>query len=245
YWMNDIEACGAAYRERLELAEATRDQKLIADAHYDIGFLSVVANDPRGLLEHEQLALDMYEAIGEDGGAMWARQALGLANFLVGEYAEARDMEMQNHEQFRQKGSPFQVVDSMTFLSGVNFRLGEPATAWHWMLQALDFFAEHDNASGIARTLGMAAILLVNDGDAELGARVAGATYELSRQKGVMVAPVTVLHLTDPRQTAAERLGRDRADALIEDGAMTPLDQIVETVRTAPVPGGSPVPSGG
>ena len=245
YWMNDIEACGAAYRERLELAEATRDQKLIADAHYDIGFLSVVANDPRGLLEHEQLALDMYEAIGEDGGAMWARQALGLANFLVGEYAEARDMEMQNHEQFRQKGSPFQVADSMTFLSGVNFRLGEPATAWRWMLQALDFFAEHDNASGIARTLGMAAILLVNDGDAELGARVAGATYELSRQKGVMVAPVTVLHLTDPRQTAAERLGRDRADALIEDGAMTPLDQIVETVRTAPVPGGSPVPSGG
>src|SRR4029078_3561720 len=26
YWMNDFEACGAAYRERLELAERTGDQ---------------------------------------------------------------------------------------------------------------------------------------------------------------------------------------------------------------------------
>jgi predicted ATPase/class 3 adenylate cyclase len=236
YWMNDIEACAAAYRERLELAEATGDKQLIADAHYDVGFLYVVGNDPQRLLEHEQLALYLYESLGAESGAMWARQALGLGKFLVGDYAQARDMEMKNHAVFRARGSPFQVADSMTFLAGVNFRLGEPETAWRWILQALDFFAEHDNASGIARSLGMAAIILVEDGDVELGTRVTGATFELSRQKGVMVAPVTVLHLPDPRETAAQRLGEERATALLDDGAATPIEEIIEQVKAAPVP---------
>jgi len=239
YWMNDLDACGNAYRERVVLAEATGDPLLIADAHYDVGFLSVIAQDPKGVLEHEQLALDIYERIGNDTGAMWARQALGLANFLAGDYAQARDVEVKNQEEFRRKGSPFQVADSMTFLAGVNYRLGEPDVSWRSMLGALDFFAEHDNASGLARVLGMAAILLLDHGDVELGARVTGATYELSRQKGVMVAPVTVLHLPDPRQTAVERLGQERATALMDDGAMTPIDDIVEKVKSAAVRQGS------
>jgi hypothetical protein len=244
--MNDFEACGTAYRERLELAEGTGDPLLIADAHYDIGFLSVIAKDPRGLLEHEEHALRIYESIGNAAGARWARQALGLANFLVGEYAQARDIETRNQVEFRAQGSPFQVADSNTFLSGVNFRLGEPEASWRYMLDALAFFAEHDNASGLARALGMAAILQVHFGDAELGARVTGATFELSKQKGVMVAPVTVLHLPDPRETAVEKLGPERAAALLDDGAMTPLPEIIAAVNAAPAPSApsaAPTPS--
>jgi len=245
YWMNDIEACDAAYRERLAIAEGLDDSALLADAHYDIGFLSVIGKDPQGLLEHEQLALRLYESTGDDGGSMRARQALGLALFLVGDYATARDIEAKNQQEFREKGSPFQVADSMTFLSGANLMLGEAEASWRWMLEGLAFFAEHDNASGITRALGMAAIILVNHGDVELGARVTGATFELSRQKGVMIAPLTVLHMPDPRDTAARRLGQDRAAALMEDGAMTPLPEIIELVKAAPVPQGRPVPSGG
>src|SRR5437879_11378639 len=38
----------------LALAESTGDQQLLADAHYDLGFLSVVAKDPKGLLERSE-----------------------------------------------------------------------------------------------------------------------------------------------------------------------------------------------
>jgi predicted ATPase/class 3 adenylate cyclase len=236
YWMNDIEACRAAYTERVGLAQAIGEDPLLADAEYDVGFLSLIDQDPERLLDHEQRALDLYEALGDDGGAMRARQAVGLAHFLKGEYGLAQEYELRNQEEFRRKGSDYLVADSQTFLSGVNYRLGEPAISWRWMLDALGFFAEHDNASGIARTLGMAAILLVNHGDVELGARVTGATYELSRQKGVMVAPVTVLHLPDPRETAVDRLGQERAAALMDDGAVTPLPAIIENVRAASIP---------
>jgi predicted ATPase/class 3 adenylate cyclase len=244
YWMNDFEACRAAYAERVGLAQAIGEDPLLADAEYDVGFLSLIDKDPEGLLDHEQRALDLYEALGDDGGAMRARQAVGLAHFLNGEYALAQEYELRNQEEFRRKGSDYLVADSQTFLAGVNYRLGEPAISWRWMLDALDFFAEHDNASGVARALGMAAILLVDSGDVELGARVTGATYELSRQKGVMVAPVTVLHLPDPRETAVERLGQERAAALMDDGAMTPLPEIIEKVKAAPVPGASPASVG-
>jgi tetratricopeptide (TPR) repeat protein len=242
--MNDFEACRAAYAERVGLAQAIGEDPLLADAEYDVGFLSLIDKDPEGLLDHEQRALDLYEALGDDGGAMRARQAVGLAHFLNGEYALAQEYELRNQEEFRRKGSDYLVADSQTFLAGVNYRLGEPAISWRWMLDALDFFAEHDNASGVARALGMAAILLVDSGDVELGARVTGATYELSRQKGVMVAPVTVLHLPDPRETAVERLGQERAAALMDDGAMTPLPEIIEKVKAAPVPGASPASVG-
>jgi hypothetical protein len=61
----------------------------------------------------------------------------------------------------------------------------------------------------------------------------------------VMVAPVTVLHLPDPRETAAQRLGKERARELLEDGAMTPLEQVIEEVQSAPLPKRRRAPSAG
>ena len=71
----------------------------------------------------------------------------------------------------------------MTLLAGMYWRLGDPATSWVRLQEALGYFRETDNASGYARALGMAAIVLLADGDAELGARIAGATYRLVREK--------------------------------------------------------------
>ena len=63
---------------------ATGDPILMADAHYDLGFLSMVAQRQADLLrEHEQLALDLYLAAGHEDGAIRARQALVLAVFLA------------------------------------------------------------------------------------------------------------------------------------------------------------------
>ena len=50
----------------------------------------------------------------------------------------------------------------------------------------------------------MAAIALISESEPELGARLAGATYRLVREKGVMLAPVRVLHLPDPAGLARD-----------------------------------------
>jgi hypothetical protein len=134
----------------------------------------------------------------------------------------------------------------MTLLSAVAFRLGDPATSWQRMADGLRIFAANDSASGLARGLGMAAILLILHGDAEFGALVAGATYELVREMGVMLAPVKVLHLPDPAGLAAERFGPERARELLAIGAAVPLPRVIDEVLAAPPPTrpDAPVPPG-
>jgi hypothetical protein len=101
-------------------------------------------------------------------------------------------------------------------------------------------FAETNNASGLTRTLGMAAILHARFGDPELAARITGAAYELVRIHGVMMAPVMVLHLPDPRDLAVEALGRERADDLMAAGASIPLPELVAELLAAPGPTRTP-----
>jgi hypothetical protein len=104
------------------------------------------------------------------------------------------------------------------------------------MAEGLRFFAANDNASGLARELGMASIILLRHGDPALGARVAGAALQLVREKAVMLAPVRVLHLPDPGGLAEQRLGPERAAELLATGAAVPLADVIAEVLAAPAP---------
>ena len=240
YWGDEFDPAGRAYEERLVLAEQTGDPILLADALYDIGFISMVAGDAKTLREREARAFDLYTAAGSINGIARARQALVLAMFLTGDYDEALELETRNLVDFRNAGSHYQVADSMTFHAGVYSRLGNPAKSWEYVQEGLRWFAENDNQSGIARALGMAAIVALRDGDAELGARAAGATYRIVEEKGVMLAPVRVLHFPDPRDLAIERFGKERAEELMRDGAAAPADEVIAEVLATPWPGAEP-----
>ena len=189
YWMDDFPGARAAYEERLRLASATGDPSLEADAHYDLGFMSMVGGEERALRSHEERALELYTALGNEAGMARAHQALVLATFLAGEYDEAARLETGNLEAFRSRGSPYQVADSLTLLSAVSWRQGDPATAWDRIRDGLSLFVEADSVSGLARVLGMASIIQLANGDGEFGARLAGATYRLVREKGRDAGP--------------------------------------------------------
>jgi predicted ATPase/class 3 adenylate cyclase len=240
YWMSDVAAAEDLYAERLALATSLGDPGLLGDAHYDIGFTAMMRMDGESLRRHETDALRLYEAAGDGGGAIRARQALVLGVFLSGDFTRARELEEQNLAAFRATTSRNEIADSLTLLTAVHMRLGQPDVAWSRFTEALGMFAETNHGSGLARSLGMAAILLAQFGDAELAARLAGAAYELVRVHGVMMAPVMVLHLPDPRDLAVELLGADRAEELIAAGAATPLAEVIDEVFALDSPvGGS------
>ena len=230
YWMDDFGGARLAYEQRLELARSTGDAGTMADAYYDLGFLSMVAQDGPQLLEHEQRALELYERAGRPDAMVRARQGLVLAHYLSGDFDWARDLELQNNDGFRQAGSAFEVADSAVLLSAIFLRLGEPAAAWTRMAEGMRLFAEIDLASGLARSLGMASIIQLQSGDPEFGARLAGTTMELIREKGVMLAPVKVLHLPDPTELAGRMLGEERAAELMAIGASTARSTVVAAV---------------
>jgi predicted ATPase/class 3 adenylate cyclase len=233
YWMEDFEGARAAYEERLELAETTGDPRLIADATYDIGFLFAVSGEPEKLRSYETRSIELYRSLGDDGGVDRAEQALVLASFLDGEYAAAKTISEKHLAKFRERRSYFQVADTLTLLSGIEFTLENPAMSWRRVQEGLAIFSERDAASGIARALGMAGLLQVRYGDVELGARIVGATLELQRQKNVMIAPTRVLHLPEPAAMATERLGADRANALFAEGAAIPVHDVIDIILAA------------
>ena len=236
YWMNDNDAAMAVYTERLALAEATNDPRLIGDAEYDIGFAFIVRGDQPEVVAHEQRSYDRYTEAGDEDGKRRARQALVLAVFLSGDYHRARELEMINFDGFQRAGASYQIADSETLQSAIAIKLGEPDRAWERMREGLRFFAENDNASGLARALTMAALVAVEFGDEEFGARVAGAAHKLAREKAVMLAPINVLHLTDPAITARERLGAARAEELMREGEDTAVADLVEAIFARPAP---------
>ncbi len=240
YWMDDFPGARAAYEERLRLATTTGDPLLEADAHYDLGFMSMVGMEERSLRSHEERAIELYTALGNENGMAMAHQALVLATFLAEEYDEAARLETANLEAFRRRGSEHQVADSLTLLSAVSWRQGDAAAAWGRVCEGLKLFVEVDSASGLARVIGMASIIQLADGDGEFGARLAGATYRLVREKGVMLAPVKVLHLPDPAGLATERLGPERTEALMAEGEAMAIEDVVAAVAAAPVPGQAP-----
>jgi predicted ATPase/class 3 adenylate cyclase len=248
YWSDDFEAARRAYEARLAFAEESGDSLLRADAHYDLGFMFMIGQDPGRLRQHELAAVDLYQEVGHQDGLVRARQALVLAEFLTGDYERALELETENLAAFRAAGSEYQIADSMTFHAGVYYRFGDAMTAWEFVKDGMRWFAANDNQSGNARALCMAAIVALTYGDAELGARLAGATYEIVRTKGVMLAPVRVLHLPEPRDLAIDRLGAERAEELLAEGAAMPLDEIIELALAAPAPrateGGTERPAG-
>ena len=230
YWMEDFDGSRARYEERLRLAEPTGDPILEADAHSDIGFLFMVSGERDRLRAHETRAFELYRVAGIEAKVTLARQALVLVDFLGGDYAAARDHEQAAIEFFRRTGSRFQMADGMTLISAIHMQLGDLDSAWRQVTGALAVFSESDLASGLARSLVMAAILQLRFGDPELGARIAGTTNELGRLKNVMVAPAKVLHLPEPGALAAEVLGPERAAVLLAEGAATPLGDVIGVV---------------
>ncbi len=241
YWMEDFEGCRVRYEKRLELAEGLGDARLVAEAHYDLGFLSVIANDPDGILAHEGRALELFTEIGDANGMERARQTLQIRSFLRGEYAESKARSEENLVVFRQMGSLFQIADTLTLLSAIDYQLGDGAAAWARLTEALGIFKDLDMASGLTRALGMAALIQLRYGDPALGARVAGTTAALRRDKNVMIAPTRVLHFPDAVELSIAQLGDERAARLVEEGASTPVPRIVEEVLAAGV--GAPDPA--
>ncbi len=241
YWMNDFAGARSAYDQRLQLAMATGDPVLTADAHHDLGFVSMASQESAELLDHEQRALDLYTQAGREDGVIRARQGLALASFLAADYAKARILEEQNVAAFRSAGSPFEIADGLTLLSAILLQLGDAASAWDRMAEGLRFFAASDSASGMARSLCIAAIIQLQHGEPTFGARLAGAAYELAREKNVMLAPVEVLHLPDPADLAAAHFGAEESERLLAVGAATPRSVIIPEILAAARP---PISSG-
>jgi hypothetical protein len=100
----------------------------------------------------------------------------------------------------------------------------------------LALFHSLEHPPGLVRALGLASIMLLSGGQSVVGARAAGATYRLVREKGLMLGPVHVLHLPEPSVLAEARFGGERAAELMAEGEAMAIDDLVAALAASPPP---------
>ncbi len=226
YWANDFQFAWDAYEESLAIADRLDDPRLIADANYALGFRYVVEPDAERLRLHEGRALELYEALGDEEGAVLARQALVLAAFLGGDRDAARELETANLAAFRQSGGWYRTADSLTLLSSIEFQAGDVDAAAEHVREALAILGPRAIVAPTVGALGVAAHIALARGETDKAACLAGAATALATRAEITNAMVEVLHMTDPTATVLERLG-PAAEPLLARGAAMSIDEAV------------------
>jgi predicted ATPase/class 3 adenylate cyclase len=221
YWARDFPDAWRRYDERLALAESVGDPAMLADAEYDAGFRYVVESDPAQLRVHETRALELYESVGDENGAVRARQALVLSAFLGGDRAEARALESANLAAFRRSGSWYRTADSLTLLSAVDYLEGNFDAAMASVHEALSIIGPRMMAAPIVGALGVVSLIALARDELNVAARLAGAAAGIASRGELANAVVEVLHLPDPVVSVRERMGATAEPRLAEGEAMT------------------------
>ncbi len=230
YWSADYVLTRNAYVERLEIAETLGDPHGLAEAHYDLAFVGMVEKD-LGLLRREsELALEMFEALGDRTATIRARQAAVLAYVLAGDYETARVMEQQNLADFRSTQAWFRAADSMLLLGAIHRGAGDPVAALRSAREGIRMLGQRVGGTTLG-ALGTIAVLLAETGDeaeAERAARVAGAIRAAQAETGEAIPSVSVLHLPEPGEAVRARLGPVRAEPLMAEGAKLSIEEAME-----------------
>ncbi len=244
YWANEFATARSAYTERLRLAEELGDERAIAEAQYDLGFMGVVDEDIEFLQEHETIALAGFERLHDREGVVRARQALVLVSFLRGDYAEARALETLNLAEFEQAGSRLRIMDSLMLLAVASIFSDD-------LVAGRDYLTRSDRlTSGVLTSqiagLAVSSHLASRAGLDEDAARLAGAAEAVTMETGVTNAALKILHVQDPVTLVRARLG-DAADAFLDEGRAMSFDdalalasEVADPNRTA----GHPTPEG-
>ncbi len=175
YWSQDAAAARAAYEERLAIAERLGDPALLAEAHYDLGFSYMIDEDAEGVRRHEAEALRLYELLGDQNGAIRARQGVVLVSMLTGDLIMARDLERENLVAFRASREPYRTSDSVTLLASLELKTGELEEARSHALEGLEIAGTGRLAGTTVGALGVLSLVALQGGDLELGATLAGA----------------------------------------------------------------------
>ena len=233
YWANDFGTSRSAYTERLALAEGLGDDQLMAEGHYELGFIGMVDRDVAFLQYHETLALELFERAGDDSGVIRVRQALVLGHFLSGEFVQARQLEILNLADFRRIGARYRIADSLMLLAVAAIFSGDLPAGRRYLTDSVRL------TSGIVTEqiagLVIASHLALRSDRADDGARLAGAGLQATERTGVTNAALKILHVPDPSEAARERLG-DRVDELLAEGRAMAFEAALELAREIAAP---------
>jgi len=233
YWQADMAGAGAAYSEALQRARRLGDRRLLALAMYNAAFphmFQVEREEAQRLLAEALAAARELGDAALEGEVLWG---IGTSFWVRGEKAAAEPWYDRALEALTGTDAAF--IQGWSYrLRGV-VRLGRAALeeARSDLERSPAMFTADGDVSGVVLLLRDFAELALTRGDPERALRLAGAAagLEAASQTGMLgYAQNQIAGLTG----VTASLGRERAESLMAEGRLMPLEQAIAFARHPP-----------
>ena len=238
YWQNDFPTARGFYEEYLDLCRALGDRPGLAEAEYNLAFLSAIPGDYQDAIERYDAALAIWREMNDVGRIGAGLLGLALVRYLMREYEEADRLCEQALEAARAAGDRYTEASVIGIRDRVALEQGDLDHAWKWATEGMRLYAEAGDPTGIAMHLDDLGELALLDGDPTFALRLAGAA-EGVREKIAGGAPPTLVQNTDYVANARSALPGPGAEAAWAAGRALDRDAaIAEALESRRRPSG-------
>ncbi len=233
YWQNDFDATRGFYLEGLEIFNEVGDRGGVAEALYNVGFLSLIERDPGTATRFYEQSRAMAQDLGDELGVANATWGLAMSALQERDWEAARNLGREAHERFSALDNWFGVALAHFVFYQAARLSGDVDEAHRLIMEVLhDSTSLHDLSNSLSALEMLAAVELTR-GRHERAVRLAGAADAIKEGYGGQ-APPALIDIEDPRALARGVLSDERVEQLWREGRAMPLEEALAYARKDP-----------
>ena len=226
YWRTEYKAARGYYEDALAIAREIGDERVAVETLYSLAYVRAIEADYDGAIRDFAEAQTLYEAQGNELGATWAFESIGMIETLRGRHEEAVEMLNEGVERFERLGDSFGVRNVKAVLLRALMHLSRIDESWALARVVLtDAVDARDTTSVSAELLDIASLCALT-GDYERAAKLVGAAQRIIEESGGQ-APPQLVNRIDATPSLRDHIPAEQLTQLIADGhALTEEDAL-------------------
>jgi predicted ATPase/class 3 adenylate cyclase len=239
YWLGDLEAVEAAYREAVEILREVGDRHLLAQALFDLGFVPLMARGDAK--QSTALIRESLATAPEDDLALRGRiwNGIGFLESFAGNDAGGIDALERGIALHRQVGERFALCEALIGMAGILFVQGNLPAARPYLEEATRVAGGSPSPILVAMMVLPHAVLANHEGDPDRAARLVGAWARIERDSDLRFPDQAPVQYDDAEDHARASLGDDAFARARAEGFAMSTDQVVDLLMEVVPPGGS------
>jgi predicted ATPase/class 3 adenylate cyclase len=224
YWQNEYAATRVHYEEALDTFESIGDQRGIAEALYNIGFLFLIEGDTKNSRGFHERSLAMYTDLDDDLNVAFAKWGLAMAHVRDGEAEEAGRLARESLDTFERHRNWYGRSLGEFVLMQIDRIDGNYEKVLALIREVLERPESQKDAVGISSLLEIQANIEIAIGRPRRGLKLAAAGDHMRTEYGGG-APPPLLNLEDPRALVAGVLSEETIENIWSEGRQMSLEE--------------------
>ncbi len=231
YWLGDFDAAAKFWSEALAINEALAESSGTAEAHYNLGFISMIQGDFPTQRAHHAKALALYQEMGDEAGVIDTQEALVPALLRAGELTAGEELLRSTVAAQRARGHLVRLGEDLSLLATFQALAGHLDSARASIREALPLAESSGTLTSAASALASAALIEAEGGHAERTATIAGALDAMTEASRVAIAQVDMLRMPTAADEARSRLDPEAFERAYRVGRTMDRDAILAFAR--------------